>query len=227
MLELKSYKKPELSAMLGSSGVQALKRKLTRYGIKYEVNGRGENAIFTIKKILNPFKVFCILELGIDAGSDFCKLLYFYYYFFNDEEFRAMPDEVKESRMFDSKHPVSRQTIAGYTRKLDAKNLIDRNTQNFIYYFAYQGEQRMVDRQEYNAAWHEYWNDIKNGSCSFDAIYRMRKNYGGVARKQAIPEINGIYQEEINTFCSMIETEIQKEQEKKLSQPLNSNKFIF
>ena len=38
----------------------------------------------------------------------------------------------------------------------------------------------------------------------FHAICNMRVKYGGVARKQAIPEINGIYNEKIEYLCSLI-----------------------
>ena len=46
----------------------------------------------------------------------------------------AMPDEVKEYRMRKQGQGVSRQTIATYIAKLDNKGLIDRNTNNYIYY---------------------------------------------------------------------------------------------
>ena len=92
MLELKEYKKAELSAIFNTNDMQGLKRKLQRYGIRYQVQGRGERAIFTILETADPFKVFCICELGYDGGTDFRKLRNFLYCFFNDDEFRAMPD---------------------------------------------------------------------------------------------------------------------------------------
>ena len=69
----------------------------------------------------------------------------------------------------------------------------------------------MTDRAEYLQAWHEYWADIGNGFCSFDAICNMRVKYGGVARKQAIPEINGIYNEKIEYLCSLIQASFENE----------------
>ena len=69
----------------------------------------------------------------------------------------------------------------------------------------------MTDRAEYLQAWHEYWADIGNGVCSFDAICNMREKYGGVARKQAIPEINGIYNEKIEYLCSLIQASLENE----------------
>ena len=83
--------------------------------------------------------------------------------------------------------------------------MIDRTSNDFIYYFAYKQKQRLVERKEYLAAWHEYWRDIDNGYAYFDARHRMIAHYGGVARKQAIPEINGIYLDKINLFCDLIQ----------------------
>ena len=204
MLELKSYTKPEMTAMLESRDIQALKRKLNRYNVEYEVQGRGENAIFTIKKINKPFKLYCIMNLGVGANTDFRKLRNFYYYYFNDEEFRAMPDEVKEGRMRDVHKDVSRQAIASYTKKLEENNLIYKDTKNFIYYFAYMGEQRIVEKSEYSQAWREYWRDIEETSDYWFAITNMICNYGGVARKQPVVEINGFYNKEIEYLLNLV-----------------------
>ncbi len=214
MLELKKYKKPELSAMFGTRDMEGLQRKLERYGIAFEIQGRGESAVFTVKKISDPFKIYCITELGVDGRTDFRKLRNFYHYFFNDEEFMAMPDEVKEYRMRKQGQDVSRQTIATYIAKLDNKNLIDRNTNNYIYYFAFKDQQLLTDRATYLQAWHEYWDDIENGFSSVDAICKMRCRYGGVARKQAKPEINGIYITEIEYLNTLVQQSIENELER-------------
>lgn len=211
MLELKKYSKPELTEIFGTRGMESLQRKMVRYGITFEVVGRGENAIFNIIEIADPFKLYCITELGFDGRSDFNKVRNFIYYFLNDNEFMAMPDEVKEYRMRKQGQPVSRQTIASYISKLNRKNLIERNTNNFIYYFAYKQEQRIVKRDEYIQAWHEYWADIDMGLFPGTAIERMRDNYGGVARKQAIPEVNGIYKTEVEYLNTLIVESIEKE----------------
>ena len=133
MLELRAYGKPELSEMFSTRDMEGLQRKLNRYGVVFDVQGRGENAVITIREIADPFKLYCITELGFDGRTDFMKVRNFLHYFFNDDEFMAMPDEVKEHRMRKQGQNVSRQTIASYIAKLDSKNLIDRNTNNFIY----------------------------------------------------------------------------------------------
>ena len=213
MLELRRYPKGDLVAMFGTKETEGLKRKMERYEIDFEKSGRGDNLMFEIKKIKDPFKVFCITELGFDGATDFKKLRNFYYYYFNDETFMAMPDEVKEVWMAKSGNKVSRQTIASYTQKLVAHNMIEKNTRNYIYYFAYKGTQELTTRERYLQAWREYWEEISGGYCSFDAIWNMRSNYGGVARKQPIPEINGIYNEKIEQMLSCIQKSIENEME--------------
>ena len=212
MLELRKYKKAELVEIFGTQDTQGLKRKLQRYGIKFQTTGRGQNLTFTITETADSFKVFCIDELGYDGRTDFMKLMNCLYCFLNDDEFRAMPDEVKAHRMAKAGKPMCRQTIAGYIAKLDKLNLIDRNSGEYIYYFAYKDTQRIATRQEYSEAWKQYWKDKENGADSMEAIAWMRFNHGGVARKQAMPQINGIYLEKINQLnaiiCESIENEL-------------------
>ena len=214
MLEVgKVYTKPELSQIFGTKAKQGIDRKLERYGITFSVSGKGERAVYEIQKIQDPFKVFAITELGFDANTDFRKLRNFYFYYFNDEEFMAMPDEVKESRMRKEGKDISRQTIANYTAKLEAHDLINRYSPDYIYYFAYKGEQRIVQREEYSKAWREYWANREDGMDYFETINFMIATYGGVARKQAIPQINGIYNKQIEYMLSLIQQSIENELE--------------
>lgn len=207
------YTKPELTRILGTRSKQGIDRKLERYGVVFEVCGRGENAVYTIKAMSNPFKVFAITELGFDANTDFVKLRDYYCHFFEDEVFMSMPDEVKEVRMRAFGKNISRQTIATYTHRLEINELINRYTDNYVYYFAFKDEQRMADRSEYIQAWRDYWDDVNNGLNSFEAIENMRTDYGGVARKQPIPEVNAIYNEQIEYMLSLIQMSIENEME--------------
>ena len=214
MLEIGcAYPKAEMTRIFGPSSKQGIDRKLTRYGIVFDVCGRGEGAVYTIKAIPDPFKIFAIIELGFDANTDFIKLRNFLYHFFEDEVFMAMPDEVKETWMERMGQHLTRQTIATYTRRLEANNLINRYTKNYIYYFAYKKEQRFCDHAEYLEAWHNYWDDISTGLNSYDAIGNMRADFGGVARKQPIPEVNGIFNDKIEYMLSLIQQSIESEHE--------------
>jgi hypothetical protein len=212
MLEIgKTYIKSELSETFGTKDKQGLERKMSGYGITFSVSGRGNNAVYEIADMDDPFKIFAITELGFGGNTSFEKLRNFYWYYFNDETFMAMPDEVKEVWMKSENKTITRQTIANYTYKLVSHGMVERNTNNFIYYFAYKQTQRLTDKAEYVQAWKEYWQDISKGICSFDAICNMRMNYGGVARKQAIPEINGIYNDKIEYMLSLIQKSIENE----------------
>lgn len=212
MLEInRSYAKQELAQMLGTRSKQGIDRKLQRYDISFSVSGWGDAATYTILSISDRFKIYAILELGCAGNTDFRKLRNVYYHFFEDEVFRAMPDEVKEVKLHEIGEGVSRQAIAGYIQKLTNREMISRHTDNFIYYFAKGQQQRFVERAEYTAAWREYWRDRYLGLNSGEAIFRMFMKYGGVARKQAIPAINGIYNKEIEYMLSLIQESIEKE----------------
>lgn len=212
MLEInRSYAKPELSQMLGTRSKQGIDRKLQRYGVIFSVCGRGESATYTILSISDRFKIYAILELGCAGNTDFRKLRNVYYHYFEDEVFRALPDEVKEVKLHEIGEGVSRQSIAGYIQKLIDREMISRFTDNFIYYFAKGQQQRFVERAEYTTAWREYWQGRHYGLDSGEAIFRMFVKYGGVARKQAIPGINGIYNKEIEYMLTLIQESIEKE----------------
>jgi hypothetical protein len=219
MLETRCYEKAELAEILGNSRRQDITRKLDSWGIAFTTEGRGKNLKITITEISNPFKVFCITELGFAPQTDFNKLREFYYYYFCDEEFMAMPDEVKEARLNEkwsqekkengTEKSLTRQTIAGYEKKLRDNDLIYTGSEQFIYYFAKGNKQRIVEKEEYLKAWHEYFENKKAGASSKDAINIMFANYGGVARKQAIPQVNAFYLDKINRLIELIGASIE------------------
>ncbi len=214
MIELRKYSKAELATILGTKDNQAIKRKLNSWGVRYdEPQGRGDAMTINITGLTDPFKVFALTELGVSAQTDFCKLRDFLYYFLNDEEFSAMPDEVKEHRMRAEGRDISRQTIANYEEKLKALGYFATSSTNCIYYFAYKNTQRIVERGEYLDAWHQYWADRETGASSFGAIQKMRQTYGGVARKQSIPEFNGIYTTQIKVLNTYIQESFEREME--------------
>lgn len=206
------YIKTELTQIFGSKSNQAINRKLDRYGIQFSVTGRGEQAVYQIQQIADKFKIFAITELGFDANTDFQKLRNFYFYFFNDEEFQTLPDEMKEARMRENNRDISRQTIAKYEDRLVEHDYIAYlGGDDYIYYFAHKDKRRRVERAEYSRAWREYWADKESGMDYHAAIYNMIVHYGGVARKQAVPTVNGIYLKKIDEMLSYIEESIENE----------------
>ena len=143
-------------------------------------------------------KDFVFLGDNIPNGIEFCLKQ-------NEEVItNNMPDEVKEVLTEELGNRITRQTIATYTAKLEQNNLIDRNTKNYIYYFAFKQTQRMVEKEEYLKAWHEHWERRKEGMDNYSSIMTMFADYGGVARKQAIPEINGIYTKQIEYLNTLV-----------------------
>ena len=164
----------------------------------------------SITSIPDPFKFFCIYELGADPHCDFQKMRELYYYYCCDIEFRSMPDEVKENRMKGWGHPLTRQSIRKYESLLEDKNLVG-DTFEYIYYFADGDQQRICDEEEYLEAWHEYWeNKEANGGYSLGCIEMMKDKYGGVARKQAIPDFNALEAKMVNQFIDLVATDIEK-----------------
>ena len=222
MLEIRKYTKPELTAMLGTKSVANIKKKLERYNVGFDAVGRGEKAIFDIKAINDPLKVFCITELGFDANTDFRKLAYFTYCYFNDEVFMAMPDELKSTRLGKEGEDTSRQTIASYTRRFERNDLIYRNTDNFIYYFAYKKEQTITDKRTYCKAWKLYWDSIKDGATPWEAMCNVRFEFGGSPRKQAKPQVNAFHLTKIETLIKLSEEVIEEDMLKYSNQPINS-----
>jgi len=211
MLEKRVYERHEMAELLGTNDRQRIRRKLDGYGVFYLVEGRGDHFTINVKNIADPFKVFCILDLEFSAQTDFKKVRNFYWAFFNDTEFMAMPDEVKERRMGDAGRPLTRQTIATYTRKLVQKEYIYPYTSNFIYYFACDGKQTLTDEETYKQAWREYWIHKDLGCSSGEAISMMFNKYGGYARKQPIPEQNAFYTAELDYLQGLIGRSLEDE----------------
>lgn len=209
MLELRTYNIDEINAILGTTNRQGIQRKLNRYGVEYSVSGWGTKTKFEIKNIEDEFKLFCILDLGMSANTDFNKFLYFLYYFLNDEDFRWLPDEILEIKMNAREIHISRQTIANYKRVLSRLNLFAK-VGDYVYYFARRNNQIITDETIYKKAWREYWENKNNGIDSQEAICIMCADYGGVARKQAIMEENAIHADTINKINDMVCRAVEK-----------------
>ena len=206
MLELKTYTKAEMVEMFQSNNNEAIKRKLKRYGVEFIVSGRGQKAEFTITQISDPFKVFCIIELGIQANTDFEKLCPYFYYLLNEDDFTWLPDEAAEDVMRQNKHSVSRQTIRRYKEILQNKNWIASSGAEYIYYFAYQSRRFLTDKETYSEAWQVYWDGIRGGLGAGEAMGNVIYQYGGCPRKQPKVIFNGIYDDKINQFSELVWT---------------------
>ena len=119
MLSLSKYNIEKMFNIFNTHNRQELQRKLDRYGVEYSVSGRGTRTEYEIQDIFDEFKLYCILDLGMSANTDFRKFAYFLYYFLNDDDFCWLPDETLERRMDENGSHISRQTITNYKRKLE------------------------------------------------------------------------------------------------------------
>ena len=219
MLECRTYTYAEFSALFNTRDNQGMRRRLNRWGIIYSTVGRGAGIKFTIEKIPDPFEPYCVLDLGFSPQTDFDKLNLFLYYLLNDEEFVGLPCEMMARRITRDGYTLTRQTIETYLRRLDDQNLILRASGNYHYYFARYGNLIETTREKYSQAWHKYWNNIENNYSSREAIMEMCAEYGGVARRQAIIEFNGIYNGTMDALNDMVCDRM----EKRWTTPINSN----
>lgn len=204
VLECKTYTYSELSELFHTRDNQGIKRRLDRWGVQYEVKGRGAGTTFHIQEIEKRFEMYCVLDLGFSSNTDFGKLSLFLYYLFNDDGFDGLPCEMMEARINKDGLVLTRQTISKYLDKLGNNNLLLRNSWKYHYYFAKKGKLIEATQEEYSQAWREYWRAKDDGHSSMEAISQMCRKYGGVAKKQAIIVWNGIYNKKLNELNDMV-----------------------
>lgn len=222
-----TYTQQEMATILGTASNQGIKRKLDRYGITFSACGNGSNTEYYIEKMEDPFKVYCITELGFDAQSDFEKVLFFYHYFLNDDSFATKSAMEKEDIMRIENHPLSRQTIGRYETKLFNAGLFYRDNNECIYYFAYKKHRTDSDKETFKKAWREYYEHREEGWDWFDSIMDMVMNYGGVARKQQVMVENAIYAKQIEEINILIDIQLAARIEIGLSQTTDTVKDII
>ena len=200
--------------MLGVKDNQGAQRKLSRYGVRFFVNGWGKNASFNITAIDDPFKVYCILEMGFDANCDFKKLRNYLFFLLGEDEYCWLPDEPMEKHMRSKGFYLSRQTITKYREHLERLNYIHGG--DFIYYRVYRDDRdrqcyQQVEKEEYNKAWRVYWDIRNDGADSELAFACMYSAFGGVPRKQAKPIKNAFHLKELNYLLDLVSTSIYNE----------------
>lgn len=212
MLELKSYTKAEIAAILGTSDRQGIKKKLDGYGVEYSIEGQGD-FIITITAINNPFKVFCITTLGIPAQADFHKLKILYYHLFCCPEFATKPYEVMASLLKEAgeKDPPSSKTVGKWVAYLGTIDFVAFDKEDCIYYAI---RKRMdgirickeITKEVYGVGWSIYWTN--KGREGTDAAYFRMFNYvGGHPCRKAKIKPNAIYLNEINQLIDILTDE--------------------
>ena len=74
MLKVGKYPIGELKKLLGTADKQGIDRKLTRYGVAFSSTGWADSRVYDITNIPDPFRLYCVLMLGIPAQADFDKM---------------------------------------------------------------------------------------------------------------------------------------------------------
>lgn len=182
------YTRDEMARYFGTSDRQGIRRKLDRY-TRYSVSGRGEETLYNIIDIPDPFKLYAIFNMHYSPQTDFDKLAKYLYYLMNDEEFRRWPDNIVAQLMSERGCYVSRQTIGSYKEKLvDGIAVEDTGDDIATYYFSYNGYIRECTREEYRAAWKEFWELYEASGKEWNVMYRIIWKYGGkpIKRKRLV-----------------------------------------
>lgn len=212
MLECRIYPAAELFAYLHTNDKEATNRKLSRYNVDYFANGWGSSLSYNITAIHDPFRLYCVFDLGYDPHTDFRKLMEFMFYLLGDEEFNWRPMEMMERYMRERGHTISRQSIAKYLARMQQIGLVGL-WGDAVYYRVWRDENDqeqydIVSKEEYCHAWRMYWDKRNNeGWDSAQAFAYVYAGFGGVPRKQPRVEQNGIYGKELDFLLDLVKQE--------------------
>ena len=215
MLELRSYTKAEIAAILGTENRQGIQRKLSGYGVEYKIDGWGDYTL-TITAINDPFKVFCITTLGVPAQADFDKLKILYYHLLCCPGFAEMPYEVMAGILSHTETPVSNKTIAKWVEYLQTINYFAFDKEDCCYYAIrkYKDGRRVceeIDKEKYSVGWKIYWNK-KAEEGSANAYLYMFNYIGGHPCRKAKMKPNAFYLSQINQLIEILNNEFMKQQ---------------
>lgn len=173
----------ELKEILGANNKQAVDRKLERYGVSFNSSGRGDRRVYEITEIENPFKLYCITELGISAQANFDKIRNLFYYFFCVDGFTELPLVEMENTMRAEGEDISRQCISKwitYLRHLDYITFSNSDCNYYAISKNKKGERicRQITHKEYKAAWAIYFDNWDKEGCHY-AYILMYQSIGG------------------------------------------------
>ena len=208
MLECREYSAPEMRAYLKVKTNSQAVNKLNRYDVVYFLNGRGDSATFNIVENNDPFKVYCVFDMGFDPHSDFKKLRNYLFFLLGNDEYCWLPDEPMEAYLKSKGYTISRQTISKYRTHLEMIDYIGGG--DFIYYKVYRDEYDQerhcpVEEEDYKKAWHLHWDKRNEEQWSSEQAFAyMYKVFGGVPRKQKKPYRNLFFYYEINYLMGLV-----------------------
>ena len=207
MLEIRAYSIGELREVLGTKDKQGIDRKLSGYGIQFDSTGWGENRVYSIESIPEPFKMYAITKLGIPAQADFMKIRNLYYYFFCVDGFAEMPQLEMEAILEEDGYKMSYKVISKWLKYLEHLDYVSFSRSEFIYY-AIRKENGVkvyqeISKELYLAGWHLYF-DEKHTVGTEMAYFNMRVLVGGHPYKKPKVEQNVLQMAEIEELIDVI-----------------------
>ena len=208
MLKVGKYPIGELKKLLGTADKQGIDRKLTRYGVAFSSTGWADSRVYDITNIPDPFRLYCVLMLGIPAQSDFEKIRNLYYYFFCVEGFTDLP-LIEMAKVMEAEGvPASRQFVSKWIEYLRNLDYINFTQSDCEYYAISRDEQnnrvcKAISRTDYRNAWSIYfeWRDVEG--CG-TAYARMYNTIGGHPYKKPIYQQNALMFAEIQELIDII-----------------------
>ena len=207
MLEKKTYKFDEIADYLGTRSNQAIRRKLQNYGVVFQEEGRGRRKTYNILSIPEPFRLYCVFDLGIDYRIDFKKLRDFTFFLLRDDGFSGRSGEMMEEYLHNGGYQISRQTISKYIALYESKELIATNGDT-IYYRVYHEndlqKHEIITKELYCKSWDVYWEKRREGKDSSLAFSYMYSFLNGVPRKQNKIVKNAFYIDTLNTLSELV-----------------------
>ena len=212
MLECRMYPAPEIWKYLGVNNNSQAEKKIKRYEVDYFLNGWGKTANFNITEIKNPFRLYCVFDMGFNPNSDFKKLRNYLFFLLGEDEYCWLPDEPMEAYLRSKGYSISRQTITKYRTHLELLEYIIHG--DYVYYRVYRDENdiehhEQVEMEEYNKAWHFYWDKRNYEQWDSEQAYAyMYACFGGAPRKQAIPKKNLFHIDELNYLMLLVSESI-------------------
>ena len=208
MIKVGNYSLVELKSILGVSDKQGIDRKLTRYGVEFTSTGWGNSREYHIINIPDPFRVYCVFDLGIPAQADFPKIRNLYYYFFCVEGFTDLPLIEMAKVMEDEGVPASRQFVSKWIEYLRHLDFINFTSTECDYYAISKDEEgnrvcKTISRTDYRNAWSIYFERRDVEGCG-TAYARMYNTIGGHPYKKPIYNENALKFAEIQELIDII-----------------------
>lgn len=221
MLELRTYTKDELAAIIETNDNQGIRRKLQRNQIEFTTSGFGRTLKFEIKAIHDPFKIYALWDLKVNPHADFMKIRNLFYFFFCYEGFRDLPLIQMADMLEENNCPVSRPTITKWINHLESIDYVTSLKSDCLYYRIYKDKDRKVPveitKEKYCEAWKIYFKVKSECNDSGEAYFEMYHFLHGHPYKKPKVYNNVFYQKDIEFMIELLNDSFLNNPPKQLS----------